>query len=497
MARRGTGIISVLISGDASPLRKEVDSATGFLDGFGKKIGVAMAAAGAAVGAVALKIGKDAVNAASDLAESINAVNVVFGEASKGILGLSEAAATAVGLSQREFNAFAVQFGAFTKTIAGSEGDVVAVTQELTTRIADFASVMNLDVPEAAAVFQSSLAGETEPIRRFGIDLSAAAVQLHAVEMGLVQQGQTLTEQQKVMARYSLLMQSTSLMAGDFANTSDGLANSQRILKARFDDTLAQLGQALLPAITQVAQFLLDVGIPAFQKLGEVVGMFQPQIQAVADVLTGNMQQGTDTLRRFADILRTYVLPTLQAIFLPVLAGLRTAFGFIRDAVAENAGKFSEFGQRLVPLATFIRDTLAPLVGNILRLAFEVLGKSIGVAIDFFADLLGIIGKVIDKVVELSRRIAESPLGAGIKRVVDAIVGRQMGGQVTAGTPYLVGEAGPELFIPSRSGQIVADGGMGAGTVNVYVTSADPNAVVDAIRRYTRQNGPLGQAVAV
>lgn len=122
----------------------------------------------AAFGAAALTIGKKAVDAASDLSESVNAVNVTFGEAADGILGLSEASAQAVGLSSREFNAFAVQFGAFSKQIAGAEGDVVGVTDELTTRIADFASVMNLDVPDAAAVFQSSLAGETEPIRRFG-----------------------------------------------------------------------------------------------------------------------------------------------------------------------------------------------------------------------------------------------------------------------------------------------------------------------------------------
>ena len=57
MARRGTGIISVLISGDASPLNKEVGKAQGILDGFGKKVGVALGAAVAAVGVAAFKIG--------------------------------------------------------------------------------------------------------------------------------------------------------------------------------------------------------------------------------------------------------------------------------------------------------------------------------------------------------------------------------------------------------------------------------------------------------
>lgn len=66
------------------------------------------------------------------------------------------------------------------------------------------------------------------------------------------------------------------------------------------------------------------------------------------------------------------------------------------------------------------------------------------------------------------------------------------GGVVTSPTLSIIGEAGPEAVIPlDRMGQ------MGATNVYVTVTSADPNAVVDAIRRYTRQNGPLGQVVPV
>jgi len=55
----------------------------------------------------------------------------------------------------------------------------------------------------------------------------------------------------------------------------------------------------------------------------------------------------------------------------------------------------------------------------------------------------------------------------------------------------MIGEAGPEVAIP-----LDRLGGMGA-TINVTVTSADPQAVVEAIRRYTRNNGPLSQVVSV
>jgi TP901 family phage tail tape measure protein len=68
------------------------------------------------------------------------------------------------------------------------------------------------------------------------------------------------------------------------------------------------------------------------------------------------------------------------------------------------------------------------------------------------------------------------------------------GGIVREATLALIGEGGPEAVIPlDRLGP-----GMGGGnTINITVTSADPQAVVEAIRRYTRANGPLGQVVNV
>ena len=72
------------------------------------------------------------------------------------------------------------------------------------------------------------------------------------------------------------------------------------------------------------------------------------------------------------------------------------------------------------------------------------------------------------------------------------IPGLAAGGVVSSPTLAVVGEAGPEVVIPLDEMDRY-----GGSTVNVYVTSADPQAVVDAIRRYTRQNGPLGQVVSV
>jgi len=66
--------------------------------------------------------------------------------------------------------------------------------------------------------------------------------------------------------------------------------------------------------------------------------------------------------------------------------------------------------------------------------------------------------------------------------------GRSIGGSVAAGTPYLVGERGPELFVPRRGGTIVPNGG-GSQTVNVtfQVNSLDPGTAAGVIQANRQQ----------
>ena len=71
---------------------------------------------------------------------------------------------------------------------------------------------------------------------------------------------------------------------------------------------------------------------------------------------------------------------------------------------------------------------------------------------------------------------------------------RANGGPVMGGGTYLVGERGPELFTPSSSGNITPNNAMGGNTINVTVTSANPDDVVNAIQKYIRNNGRLSLA---
>ncbi len=227
---------------------------------------------------------RESTVAASDLNESLNAINVAFGPASSAIQSLGAGAAQRLGLSNLEFNQFATQFSAFASTIRGE--DVPGFIDELTTRGSDFASVFNIEVAESLRLFQSGLAGETEPLRRYGIDLSAATVEAYAYASGIGQAGTELTEAQKQQARYGSLLQQTSKTAGDFSNTSGELANQQRILAAEWANAQARLGTSLLPSLTQLANVANDSLVPV---LNDVIDKVGPQLGASLTEVTPDL----------------------------------------------------------------------------------------------------------------------------------------------------------------------------------------------------------------
>lgn len=276
------------LEGEGRKTRKGLQGTDKATKGLTKSVKQFAVAAGVAFGArEVFNFFKSSISAASDLGESINAVEVTFGDAAEGIKNLGVEAARSVGLSNAEFNSLAVGFASFVEKIDAGGDNVVGVMEELTGRAADFASVMNIDVAEAATIFRSGLAGETEPLRKFGIDLSAAAVNAEALALGLAESSSELTEQDKILARFELLMRQTNKTAGDFANTSDDLANKQRIFTAELENAKVELGEALIPAM----EGLLDVGI----KLLPVIG----GLATIVSVFAGSLDVATQATKSF------------------------------------------------------------------------------------------------------------------------------------------------------------------------------------------------------
>ncbi len=264
---------------------ESMKSKFGKLGGDMTKLGGAMSVAFTAPIAI---LGKQTIEAASNLNESINAVNVVFEEGADIILRYGETSAMTVGLAKSEFNELATVTGAFLTNLGYNSDEAADKTIELTERAADMASVFNTDVSSALGAIQSGLKGEFNPLEQFGVKISAAAVSAKALEMGLADSTSELTESAKAQATLALVMEQTEKVAGDFANTSDELANSQRIMNAEMENAKAKLGEALLPTMTELTRVVTGL-LTSFNELSpatrNVIVVFAGIIAAVGPLL--------------------------------------------------------------------------------------------------------------------------------------------------------------------------------------------------------------------
>ncbi|WP_137843863.1 hypothetical protein [Microbacterium sp. 2FI] len=352
-------------------LASELTSQIGYAIGAGIRAGISFA------------IGT--VDIASDLNESVNAVDVSYGPIADQILALGDTSAKTFGLSKRELNQYAVQFSSFAKSIAGESGDVAGTFESLLGRATDFASVMNLDVAEALLLFQSGLAGETEPLRRYGRDLSAATVEAFAYANGIAEPGAELTEQQKILARYGALMEQTAEVQGDFANTSDELANQNRINAATWDDLQAKIGTAFLPIASELATVLADDVLPAIADLveehgPELAAMFEDAVPALRDLATDVLPLLPDLFKSMADTLPAVI--DLTNKLAPAALWVTQWFGGWFTAAETLFGLLS--GD--TSLAEFLEEVLAipGPVGDILRAVADLaggIGVNLGLAI--------------------------------------------------------------------------------------------------------------------
>ena len=262
---------------DTSRMTGDVDKATSGMGGSIKNFakGAAVALGGAFAVDKVIDFTKQSINAASDLNESMSKVGVVFGSASKSVVDWSQNAATSMGMSQQAALEAAGTYGNLAVSMGLPQTQAADMSKSLVGLAADLGSFNNVPVDEALQALQSGLTGETEPLKKFGINLNEAALKAQAMAMGLSDGKAPLSAAAKAQAAYALIMQQSTTAQGDFARTSDGLANSTKTSAAQFEDMKAKIGDVLLPVMTTIVGFISSSLIPAFEAIGSWIADHQ------------------------------------------------------------------------------------------------------------------------------------------------------------------------------------------------------------------------------
>jgi hypothetical protein len=351
---------------------KDVDGFAGKIGDFSKKAALAFAAVAAAAGAMAIKIGVDAVKAASDLGETISKVNVLFGKSAKDIEKFADGAAASLGQTKQQALDAAATFATFGKSAGLSGENLSKFSIDFVKLSSDLASFNNTSPEQAINAIGSALRGEAEPLRQYGVLLDDASLRQAALELGIISTTKNaLTPQQKVLAAQALIYQQTSAAQGDFERTSDGLANKTRILTAQLENAKTTIGQALLPIVLQLATLFSEKVIPIVQQVADAFGE-----------KSGGMG---NTLSKLAGSIKDFVQPIFE--------GFKSAFDKIKKTVVENKDEFEAFFD--------VIKAAAPIIGNVIGKAFSIVGDVASVVLNIMANVVGALRGLINTAIDL------------------------------------------------------------------------------------------------
>lgn len=283
----GEGFIEV--RPDTDRFKRDLEQqTTGAAQSVSRRLGQVLAGGAFIAGA------KKAVDAASDLNESINVTSITFGKAEDKVASFAKTAAESIGQSERAARSAAATFGGLLLNLGYTEDAAADTSIQLTKLASDLGSAFNTDPAEAALALSSALRGEAEPIQRYNVLLSDQAVRQEAVRLGLAKTTAAVDESGKVQGRLSLIMEQTSRVQGDFANTSEGAANAQRIAAAKAEDSAADLGQNVLPIYERAVAVVGDLA-DVFGSLPEFVQTGILALGGIA-VVAGPVKSATEAL---------------------------------------------------------------------------------------------------------------------------------------------------------------------------------------------------------
>lgn len=451
--------IAVTLTADTSDFTKGVNSVTkhiGEMEGAARKGGdglgalkFAAVAAGAAVAAKSIvDFGKASIDAASDLGETSSKVEQIFGAAQAAqIQKWSDTAAGAFGQSKAQAMDAAASFAVFGKSAGLSGENLTGFSTQMTALASDLASFNNTSPEEAITAIGSALRGEAEPIRKYGVLMDDASMKQAIFEKTGKQVTGTLTPQQKVLAAQAIILKQTADAQGDFARTSDGLANSQRTLEAALGDMKAQVGQGLLPAITSLVQALAPIATSLAKPLGDVATALGGALKQAFDALAPILPTLATALGEIAKVLGS-VLATAITTLVPILTPILEIFGElanrvgpmlqpILEKIGEVLGKVLEAVMPLLPplmdLVFTILDAATPILMIVADL-FLTLVNALSPIIGIVGSLLGPIGQLINVGFKALKPVLDPlmPLLTVLADLLGNVIARAIGVIVTA-----------------------------------------------------------------
>ena len=222
--------------------------------GIGSKISSAGNVLTGTVTAPLLAAGAAAISMASDYEESLNKVDVAFGDSSDRIREFAKTTVDTYGIAEGTALDMAALFGDMATSMQVPRDEASDMSEVLVGLAGDLASFKNISLDQVGTALKSIFTGETESLKELGVVMTEANLDAFALAEGFGKTTDEMTEAEKVQLRYQYVLNATKNAQGDYARTADGTANSLRTMQESAKELGVAFGQELLPTVTPVIQ---------------------------------------------------------------------------------------------------------------------------------------------------------------------------------------------------------------------------------------------------
>ena len=218
-----------------------------------------------------------AVNAASELEETMNKFNVVFGANAAAVKSWGDDFAGQVGRSKAQIADFLASTQDLFVPLGFDPKQATEMSKSVTGLAIDLAS-FNEKISDQQALddLQAALTGSGEVMKKYGVVLNEAGVKQELLNMGI--DPKRATNAQKAQARYNIILAGTTAAQGDAIRSAGSFANQMKAAHGQVVDLAAAIGGVLLPVVTPLVawfvQFAATAGRWIAQNKGVVMVVF-------------------------------------------------------------------------------------------------------------------------------------------------------------------------------------------------------------------------------
>ena len=230
------------------------------------------------------------IGASAQYTEDMNLFNQSMGSYAKQAYEYGQTVSEVMGIDLGEWSKAQGVFQTLAEGFGVASDRAYIMSKNLTQLSYDIASFYNLDTEEAMKKVQSGLAGEIEPMRRIGYDLSKANMMATAAELGITKTYNAMTQAEKSQLRYYMMMQSVTQVQGDMARTLSAPANMLRVFSAQAQAAARAIGNMFIPALQAILPYaiaVMRVIALVANALAKLFGFKAPEVGGVESIAQG------------------------------------------------------------------------------------------------------------------------------------------------------------------------------------------------------------------